>query len=640
MSILAALTVLCLGADPVHYSISFENAVHHEAEISITWTDLPDEPLHIVVSRSSPGRYAIHDFAKNVYGVSAEDGAGRRRDAARVTPHEWKVSRHDGTVTFRYTLFGDRVDGTFTAVDETHAHLNMPATFAWARGQENRPIRLSIDVADRDWRVATQLQPAGSSTEFEAPDLYYFLDSPIECSAFDRYEWIVPWDDRRPTIEMALHTNDSETDRKTFFEMSKYVVAELTAVFGELPAFDHGRYTFLADYLPYASGDGMEHRNSTILTSSRSLSEDKMQLLGTVSHEFIHAWSMERIRAKALEPFNFDGINMSEELWFGEGFTSYYDELAVHRAGLTTLDEYLESLAGHINAIRFTAARRYHSAADMSRLATFTDRAGSTAPTNLGNTFVSYYTYGAAIALGLDLTLRTRYDTDLDAFMALMWQTHGKSEKPYTHDDLVAALGQVAGSEPFARDYFDRIVEGREIVDYEGLAEIGLLLRPKNPEKAYWGSPSLSFEDGAVILESYPKAVNPLYIEGLEKGARITSINGVTPASSEELDELFQQFKPGETIRIDYSYRGTDRTTELRLMADPTLEIVPYELAEMPVTDAMRALRSAWLGSKSPHLPNTLTRACDACNRTFELDFAYCPVDGEALDIELALANE
>ena len=75
--------------------------------------------------------------------------------------------------------------------------------------------------------------------------------------------------------------------------------------------FENGTYTFLADYLPWANGDGMEHRNSTVLTWRGVLPDSRVGLLGTVSHEFFHAWNVERIRPRSLEPFDFDDANVS-----------------------------------------------------------------------------------------------------------------------------------------------------------------------------------------------------------------------------------------------------------------------------------------------------------------------------------------
>ena len=126
-------------------------------------------------------------------------------------------------------------------------------------------------------------------------------------------------------------------------------------IFGELPRFDSGTYTFLSDYLPWASGDGMEHRNSTVLSSPGALRNPAQRpgILGTVAHEFFHAWNMERIRSRAIEPFDFDDANVSSELWFGEGFTSYYNDLIVHRAGLRSARRH----ARQLRRVRSTPSR-------------------------------------------------------------------------------------------------------------------------------------------------------------------------------------------------------------------------------------------------------------------------------------------
>src|SRR5688572_32038124 len=49
------------------------------------------------------------------------------------------------------------------------------------------------------------------------------------------------------------------------------IAREARYVFGEYPAFENNTYTFIADYLPWASSDGMEQdRKSTRLNSSHS----------------------------------------------------------------------------------------------------------------------------------------------------------------------------------------------------------------------------------------------------------------------------------------------------------------------------------------------------------------------------------
>src|SRR3546814_2871953 len=87
--------------------------------------------------------------------------------------------------------------------------------------------------------------------------------------------------------------------------MAKAVVAQHNKVFGGPPPLDFGTYTFIADYMPQISGDGMEHRNSTKISQPRSLKAADFSQLDTLRHEFIHAWNVERLRTAGLERFDY-----------------------------------------------------------------------------------------------------------------------------------------------------------------------------------------------------------------------------------------------------------------------------------------------------------------------------------------------
>jgi hypothetical protein len=130
--LLLALWVIPAWAQQgTNYTISFPSAVHHEAEVRAEFTGVNAAALKVVMSRSSPGRYALHEFAKNVYNVRASDNEGHSLAVARMNPYSWSVATaNKSTVVFEYTLFGDRTDGTYDGIDDTHAHLNMPATFS------------------------------------------------------------------------------------------------------------------------------------------------------------------------------------------------------------------------------------------------------------------------------------------------------------------------------------------------------------------------------------------------------------------------------------------------------------------------------------------------------------------------------
>lgn len=604
---LAATAVLCLAtvaalpAQEVRYEFRMPNAAHHEAEITVTWTGVPaGRPLEARMSRSSPGRYALHEFAKNVYGVRAEDSRGRPLAITRPNPHQWDVAGHDGTVRLRYTLFADRADGTYSQVDRTHAHLNAPATWMWARGMEQRPVRVTFTELPPGWAIATQLFPTREAHAFTAPDFQYFMDSPVMAAELDIRTWAVTSGGRTQTIRLAMHHAGTREEVDRYVAMIERVVREQAGVFGELPRFDGGVYTFLACYLPHASGDGMEHRNSTVLTSSGALATGAQGLLGTVSHEFVHIWNVERIRPRSLEPFDFERENMSGELWLAEGFTSYLGPLTIRTAGITDDQAYARALTGTVNTVMHAPGRRYFSAMAMSQQAPFVDAASSIDPQNRQNTFISYYTWGAAIGLGLDLTLRQRFRRTLDDFMRALWTDHGRAERPYTMADARAILARVTGDPRFAAEFFDRYIEGQEALDYPALlAQAGFLVRPAAPGRAWLGDVAWRADGGSLALQAGPLVGTPIYEAGLDRGDRLQTIAGRDATTPDVVDAVLQAHRPGDAIPVTFTSRGERLAATIRLAESPRIEVLTMEEAGQVPTAAQLAFRQRWLGSRA-----------------------------------------
>jgi predicted metalloprotease with PDZ domain len=153
-----AVSVAPCFAQEVQYTLEFPNAVHHEAEIEARFEGAP-RLLELRMSRSSPGRYATHEFVRNIYNVRVSDGVGRALPVTRPNVHQWNVTGHNGTVVVRYTLFADTADGTYASIDAARAVLNTPACLLWARGLQNRPAIVTVKPpANANWKVATQLQ--------------------------------------------------------------------------------------------------------------------------------------------------------------------------------------------------------------------------------------------------------------------------------------------------------------------------------------------------------------------------------------------------------------------------------------------------------------------------------------------------
>jgi predicted metalloprotease with PDZ domain len=608
---IGALALQPRAATPIAYRFSFPEPEHHWLQVDATFTELDNTPLELRVSRSSPGRYSLHDFAKNVYDVHAFDPNGRELMLTRPDAYGWTVPAHGADVRVAYKVFGDRVDGTYLAIDRTHAHINMPAAVMWARGQDDRPSTITfmlppIDHIDAPaWQVATQLQPGANRLEFQAPNLQYLMDSPAEFGPITMREFRVS--DR--TFRFAVHHAGADADVDAFVGDVEKIVREEGAIFGVYPEYEPGSYTFLADYLPYASGDGMEHRNSTVMTSAGSIRGTRMGLLDTVAHEFFHNWNVERIRPKSLEPFDFERANTSGELWLAEGFTQYYGPLVLKRTGLMDLGAFSATAGGLIRSIASNPARLVRSAEEMSRMAPFTDGGRTNDRTNWSNTVISYYSFGGAIGLALDLTLRERTDgrVTLDDYMRAMWKAHGEVRaarpgyvaRPYTIADAELRLAEVSGDARFARDFFSRFIQGHEAADYARLLLLaGIELRRTGSDRATWGDVRLDGRNAVVIAQA-PEFGSSAYQAGLDVGDDVKEVDGARVSSPDELFAVFGRHRVGDTVTVIFVDRsGVNHSTKVTLAEDVAFEIAPIESRGRAPSAAQKAFRDRWLGTK------------------------------------------
>jgi predicted metalloprotease with PDZ domain len=602
--LISALFVVIVEAgsgtsEPVRYRLSFPEPQHRWMQVEATFAGVSDQTLELRMSRSSPGRYSLHDFAKNVYDVHVFGSDGRELPPTRPDPYGWNVAGHGGTVRVSYKVFGDRVDGTYLGIDSTHAHINMPAAIMWAHGFEDRPATLVFEAPPgRNWRVATQLHPGSAPLEFTAGNLQYLMDSPAEFGPVVMRQFTVD----AHTFRLSVHTG-SDADVDASARDIEKIVRQERDIYDGFPDYEPGHYTFLVDFLPWADGDGMEHRNSTVITSRASLPAGRPDLLDTAAHEFFHCWNVERIRPKGLEPFDFDRANLSGELWLAEGFTQYYGPLVLQRADLAALTETAQAFTALVDTVVNDPGRHERSAEEMSRMAPFIDGGRPVDRTNWHNTVVSYYPFGGAIALALDLTLRSRSDgrTSLDDFMRAMWQTYGKPggsregyvDRPYTIDDAEQKLAEVSRDRAFAHEFFVRFIRGHDAADYASLLSLaGFSVRRQHPGRAWLGDLRLTeaLRVGVLVAPTWPA-----YAAGMDQDDQLQEVGGQKVRSEADLSTTLLRHRPGERIPIVFTDRtGRSKSATVTLAEDPHLEVVPLESP----TAAEKAFRERWFKSQ------------------------------------------
>jgi predicted metalloprotease with PDZ domain len=328
--------------------------------------------------------------------------------------------------------------------------------------------------------------------------------------------------------------------------------------------------------------------------------------MASVAHEFFHVWNVERIRPADLEPFNFTRANVTCCLWFAEGFTDYYGDLSLVRAELAD-----EAPLGSVANVANGSGRHVRSPVQMSEHAPFADVAVSNDMTDSGRSYISYYQYGHALALALDLSLRGRSGgrRSLDDFMRRLWQEYGRPvaprpgyvSRPYTLLDLRATLADVAGDRKFADEFFDRYVEGREWPDFAALlSPAGYVVQSMASNRGWIGDVPVAPGGGGLVVgrgragRTLVPFGTPLYDAGVDLDDVVIQIDG-QPATQAAWNALSQR-KPGDPVTLSVRRRdGRTVTTTATLVADPRIIVAPVEAAGVAPTPAQRAFRDAWL---------------------------------------------
>jgi predicted metalloprotease with PDZ domain len=240
-------------------------------------------------------------------------------------------------------------------------------------------------------------------------------------------------------------------------------------------------------------------------------------------------------------------------------------------------------------------------------MAPFTDGGRSIDRNNWSTTVISYYPYGGAIALALDLTLRERSDgkTSLDDFMRAMWTTYGKPggsregyvDHPYTIADAEATLAAVSGDKAFARDFFARYIQGHEVADYARLlSRAGFTMRKRHPGLAWLGDLHVEPREGWRVA-TLVAPTWPIYAAGIDEGDELQQVDGRRITGAGDIAAVMQRHKPGDRVPVVFVDRtGVAKTASVALVEDPHTEVVPVDAGALSA--AQKAFRDRWLGAK------------------------------------------
>ena len=440
----------------IHYRVEVADLHAHLFQVTLTIAH-PVAQQRVSLPVWIPGSYLVREFSKNLQELQGRQGR-RAVLTQQLDKCSWQVdcaAEQPLVLSYQVYAFDNSVRTAW--LDAARGFFNGTSLFLCVEGQESAPhaMELVASPAIADWSVATGLTPQkitrrGFGT-YRANHYDELVDGPVEMGTFWSGTFTACGVPHRFVVTGAPASFDGErllTDTKNICETEIRFWHGVDAGKRRGPKPPHANYLFMLNATHDGYG-GLEHRNATALICTRKdlprlgstkPTEGYTTLLGLISHEYFHTWNVKRLRPIELAQIDYTRENYTSLLWFFEGFTSYYDDLLLRRAGLIDDAGYLKLLNKAINQVLQTPGRTVQSVAQSSFDAWVKYYRQDE---NTPNATVSYYTKGSLVALCLDLTLRAQGPHTLDDVMRALWlRCQGG---PMREDDVLAVLQTLTG---------------------------------------------------------------------------------------------------------------------------------------------------------------------------------------------------
>ena len=451
----------------ITYKVELHDLKAHLFQVTLTIPE-PAITQHVSLPVWIPGSYLVREFAKNLQNLTAFQG-NKQLTAVQADKCSWQIDCDAAKpLVITYQVFAHDNSVRTAWLDADRGFFNGTSLCLRVEGQEDAKHTLDLKplTAKRTWQVATGATPLKVNKlgfgSYSFANYDELVDCPFELGTFWSGTFKVRGVSHRFVVAGAAATFDgarllADTQKIVETEIAFWHPDDKTAK--QKPPFKN--YVFMLNAVDDGYG-GLEHRNSTALICKRQdlprfdashlsahlsarLSATKQPagyttLLGLISHEYFHTWNVKRLRPREFAEFDYSQENYTELLWFFEGFTSYYDDLLLRRAGLIDDVQYLDLLCKTANQVMQTPGRKVQAVAEAS----FDAWVKYYRPEpNTANATVSYYTKGALVALCFDLTLRLEGKTTLDDVMRGLWARCKAG--PMSERDFAMVLEELGG---------------------------------------------------------------------------------------------------------------------------------------------------------------------------------------------------
>ena len=538
----------------IDYSVKIESITDRLFHLTADIKNIKEPELVLSLPAWTPGWYTIENYAKNVLRFKVSDSIGNRLPISMVHKQSWRVDTSK--------LESIRVEFDYKATVLALNQARIADDFAFFTGTElyvfiegHREIPATVRfLVPEGWKIISALKETTDPLVFTAPDYDTLADAPTELGKYDLTKFEV---DGKPHYFVTTPKGvvSTESSRRFADNLAK-IARSQAAIFGGLPYDKYVYYYFFARAESTADG-ALEHSNSHVAFAPPGSFTSLDSLESLASHEFFHVWNVKRIRPSEMWPYDYSRENETTLLWVSEGFTNYYGELSLYRAGLMTKGTLFQRLTDAIKELEANEARSYISPADSS-ISTWL---GYDTMTVFG---ISYYTQGQVLALLLDLSIRQDSEGKycLDDVMRNLYQEFYQKHRGFTTEDLLSVIASFSKKD--YHDFFKKYVSGTQIPQYNTVLNFAGLKLDISPDKIpYFGlSINLTLE-GAVVTSVTPNS--PAVAAGVEVGDVIIEVGGadVRRGFKTARDMLVPSI--GQMVKMNIKRGGIDKSLNIKV---------------------------------------------------------------------------
>ena len=560
-----------------YYTVSTQQPSRHFFQVSLQIRQ-PEATGQIVwLPNWILGSYMIRDFARHISSVKAKTANGLLLNVKKLAKNQWQVEQYTGgDITLEYEVYAWDLSVRGAHLDQTHGYFNSTCLLLAAQGKEDQLHQLQLLAPEQTiWRVATTLEQVKTDDRgfglYQAANYLELVDHPVEMADFTQLSF-----NSGQTPHKMVITGQHRADTQRLAHDLQLICQAAIDFWGdEQPPFSQYLFQVMAVGNGYG---GLEHRSSTSLLCSRDdlplATEPKQKIgdkyktfLGLCSHEYFHSWLVKRIQPDVLIKPDLHQENYTELLWLFEGFTSYYDDLLLVRAGIISIQEYLDLLAQTITR-HIKTLGRFKQTVTESSFDAWTKYYKQ--DENTPNSVVSYYVKGALVALCLDLKLRqlSQQKISLDTVMHHLWLNYGKVGRGVNNNSVQEICQSLINKD--LTDFFSQCLYSTEELPFVMLlSEQGVELSYKYDNGKQHAVACLGVRgqmaEGGYQLQNVWRG-RAADVAGLSAGDVIIAVDGLKITA--QFEKNIATYAIGDTVTIHFFRRDELMQLSVTLLAN------------------------------------------------------------------------